>query len=144
MNDLIDPAQMEERQENFDYDITVARLVPNPSPVIELRVIYGSENADAPGSFNLSGLKDPAVDGLIEMIVGAETRAQLVTRIKALDRVLRAKHIWVSNWTKGAHWLAFWDVFGRPETKPPFIRGDRYWWFDQAKFNALQAEGALR
>ncbi|MEM0949039.1 MAG: extracellular solute-binding protein [Pseudomonadota bacterium] len=141
---LIDPAQMEERQENFDYDITIARLVPSPSPAIELRVIYGSENADAPGSFNLSGLADPVVDGLIEMIVGAETRGQLVTRIKALDRVLRAQHIWVSNWTKGAHWLAYWDVFGRPETKPPFIRGDRYWWFDQAKFDALQDQGALR
>ena len=64
--------------------------------------------------------------------------------VRALDRVLRAKHIWVSNWTKGEHWVAYWDVFGRPDIKPPYVRGEDYWWFDQAKYDALVAAGALR
>ena len=57
---------------------------------------------------------------------------------------MRAKHLWVPNWTKGQHWLAYWDVFGRPDPKPAYVRGDRYWWWDEEKYQALKAEGALR
>jgi len=64
--------------------------------------------------------------------------------VRALDRVLRAKQIWVPNWSKAAYWIAYWDVFGRPETQPLYARGDAYWWFDQAKHDALKAAGALR
>ncbi|MEO1795363.1 MAG: ABC transporter substrate-binding protein, partial [Pseudomonadota bacterium] len=67
-----------------------------------------------------------------------------IAGLKALDRVLRAKHIWVANWSKGEHWLAYWDVFGKPDVKPPYIRGDRYWWWDEAKYDALREQGALR
>ena len=143
-NDLIDAAQMQERQERFDYDMTVARFVLPLSPSIELRTFYGSASADQPGSFNLTGLKDPVVDALIAKIIESGDRETLDARVKALDRVLRAKHIWVPNWSKGTHWLAFWDVFGRPEVKPPYERGVDYWWFDQAKYDALRDVGALR
>ena len=58
--------------------------------------------------------------------------------------MLRDKIIWVPNWYKGSHWIAYWDVFGHPDEKPPYDRGTDYWWFDQAKYDALVAAGALR
>ena len=65
-------------------------------------------------------------------------------RVKALDRVLRDKILWVPNWHKGAHWIAYWDVFGKPAAKPLYDRGVDYWWWDQGKYETLQAAGALR
>ncbi len=140
----IDSAQMQQRQEEFDYDIAIARFVLGLSPSAELRTLFGSSAADRPGSFNLSGVADPVVDDMITRIISADSREVLTARVKALDRVLRAKHIWAPQWTKGAHWLAYWDVFGRPDTKPPFARGEDYWWWDEEKYQALRAEGALR
>ncbi|NNK67946.1 MAG: ABC transporter substrate-binding protein [Rhodobacteraceae bacterium] len=140
----VDFAQMEQRQEDFDYDIIIARLVLPLSPSVELRTLFGSQSVDARGTLNLAGVNDPVVDALIERIIAAETREELETNVHALDRVLRAMHIWVPNWYKGTHWLAYWDVFGRPDTKPPYDRGDDTWWFVQEKYDALQAAGALR
>ncbi len=141
---LIDHAQYEERQENFDYDMVIARFAMPASPSIELRRLFGSESADRPGTFNLAGLEDPVVDALIEEAIAAKTRKDLEVRIKALDRVLRAKHIWVPNWYKGSHWIAYWDVFGRPDAKPPYDRGDNFWWIDEERQTGLRAQGALR
>ena len=141
---MVDSAQMEERQKNHDYDILPGRLVMFMAPSVELRTIYGTQGAEAAGSYNFSGVADPAVDGIIELIVAAKTRAELDGRVKALDRVLRAKQIWVPNWSKGSFWIAYWDVFGRPPAPPEYSRGDAYWWFDQAKFDKLKSEGALR
>ena len=76
-------------------------------------------------------------------IVASKTREELTVRVRALDRVLRSMQIWVPNWTKASYWVATWDVFGRPDQPPPYARGDAYWWFDQAKYDKLKAEGAL-
>ena len=81
---------------------------------------------------------------LIEEVIAAEDRETLTHRVKALDRVLRDQLIWVPNWYKGSHWIAYWDVFGFPDEKPPYDRGTDYWWFDQEKYDALIAAGALR
>ncbi len=140
----VDAAQMQERQENFDFDITPGRFVMSMTPSIELRNLFGSEGANAQGTMNLSGIADPVVDAIIERIIQSETRDEVAVRVRALDRVLRSKQIWVPNWSKAAYWIAYWDVFGRPETQPPYSRGDTYWWFDQAKYDALKAQGALR
>lgn len=142
--EIIDSAQMEERQENFDYDMTIARIVLPLSPSVEIRSVFGSAGRDAAGTLNLAGVADPVVDALIEEVIAADSRAVLEARVRALDRVLRAKHIWVPNWYKGAHWIAHWDVFGRPEEKPPYDRGDQFWWWDEDKYQALRSEGALR
>ena len=142
--ELIDPAQMQERMERFDYDIAVARFVLPLSPSIELRTLFGSESVDAPGTFNLAGVSDPVVDAMIEDVIASDNRESLETRVRALDRVLRDKVIWASNWFKGSHWIAYWDVFGRPDDKPPYDRGIDYWWWDQDKFDALREAGALR
>ncbi len=140
---LIDPAQMQERQKNFAYDIIPGRLVMSLSPSIELREIFGSASANAANSANYTGIADPVVDALIEKIIASQSREEMQVRVRALDRVLRSKQIWVPNWTKPFYWVASWDVFGRPDQPPPYSRGDAYWWFDQAKYDKLKAEGAL-
>ncbi|MBB5222164.1 microcin C transport system substrate-binding protein [Amaricoccus macauensis] len=140
----IDAAQMQERQKNFDYDIAVARFVMSLSPSLELRQFFSSQSANTPGTVNMSGLADPVVDALVEKIIASTSRDEMVSRVRALDRVLRQKQIWVSNWYRPYHWLAYWDVFGMPPAPPTYSRGDAYWWFDQAKFDKLKAEGALR
>lgn len=141
---LVDAAQIQQRQEDFVYDILPARLSMSLSPSIELRLLFGSESAEAKGSYNLSGVKDPGVDALIEEIIASKTREDMEARVRALDRLLRHMQIWVPNWSKAAYWIAYWDVFGFPEKPPAFSRGDEAWWFDQAKYDKLRAEGALR
>ncbi|MGR3782955.1 MAG: extracellular solute-binding protein [Albimonas sp.] len=139
---IIDPAQYQQRQEDFDYDVVPGRFVMSMTPGPELRNLFSSEAAGATGTPNLSGVANPAVDALIEKVVAADSREALDTAARALDRVLRALHIWTPNWYKGEFNIAYWDVFGRPETPPPYSRGDAYWWWDQAKYQQLKSEGA--
>ena len=104
------------------------------TPGVELKAFFGSANAETPGSFNLAGIKSKAVDTLIDKIMQAEDRQTLTVAAKALDRVLRAEQFWVPQWYKGAHTLAYWDIFGKPETKPRFARAVfDTWWIDAAK-----------
>jgi len=143
--ELIDSAQMQQRQENFDYDLMPGRLVMSLSPGEELATMLGSQGAKTPGSSNFSGLSDPVVDALIIKIAQAVSREEMKVAVRALDRVLRSMHIWVPNWYKGSHNIAYWDVFGRPETKPLFSRGViGTWWLKQEKLEALRTKGALR
>ena len=141
---LIDAAQMQQRQEDFDYDVIPGRLVMSLSPGEELAATFGTQGAETPGTSNFAGVAHPGVDALIVEIARAKTRAELNVAVRALDRVLRALHIWVPNWYKASHNIAYWDVFGRPAVKPPYSRGvlDR-WWIDREKYERLEAEGAL-
>lgn len=141
---VVDPAQYQARQEEFDYDIVPGRFVMSLTPGIELRNFFSSASVNQRGTPNLAGVANPAVDALIEKVVGAKSRDDLNTAARALDRVLRAMHIWTPNWYKGAHTIAYWDVFGRPAAPPPYARGDMdLWWWDADKFAKLKAEGAL-
>ena len=129
----VDPAQYQRRLKDFDFDITTQRYVMRNTPGVELRSYFGSQSADLEGSLNLAGIKDPAVDALIEK-VAAKTREDMVIAARALDRVLRAGHYWVPHWYKGSNTVAYWDKFSRPETKPKYDRGILdAWWFDEAK-----------
>lgn len=142
---LVDAAQMQQRQEDFDYDLMPGRLIMSLSPGEELASMLGSKGATTAGSSNFSGVSDPVVDALIVKIAQAETREDMQTAVRSLDRVLRSMHIWVPNWYKGSHNIAYWDVFGRPETKPLYSRGViGTWWIDQEKLDALKSQGALR
>ena len=141
---LIDAAQMQQRQEDFDYDVIPGRLVMSLSPGEELAAIFGSRGARTPGTTNLAGVAHPGVDALIVEIARAKTREELNVAVRALDRVLRALHVWVPNWYKASHNIAYWDVFGRPPVKPPYSRGVLdLWWIDREKYERLEAEGAL-
>ncbi len=131
---VVDAAQYRKRVEDFDFDIITERLTMAYSPGEELRDLLGSEAAKVPGSRNVTGLADPVVDALIGRALVAETRDELVTICRALDRVLRAGHYWVPHWYKPTHWIAHWDAFGRPERSPKFDPGIlSTWWYDPQK-----------
>jgi microcin C transport system substrate-binding protein len=130
----VDESQYQRRQESFDYDMISTRFSSNLTPGDELRVFFGSEAAAKVGTFNLSGIAMPEVDQLIDKVVEAKSREELNVAGRALDRVLRAEYLWVPNWHKGSHWLAYWDKYDRPATKPKYDRGIiDTWWYDEAK-----------
>lgn len=131
---IVDAAQYRQRLENFDFDVVTQRLTMAYSPGEELRALFGSESAGIPGSRNLVGVADPVVDALIAKALVATTRDELVTICRALDRVLRANFYWVPHWYKPTHWIAQWDVFGKPPRAPKFDTGIlSTWWYDPAK-----------
>ncbi|MEL6677753.1 MAG: extracellular solute-binding protein [Pseudomonadota bacterium] len=139
----VDNAQAEEREKNFDFDMVTRRYVLSLTPGPELYGLFGSEGADTVDSANVAGVKNPAVDALIDAINKAPTREELNVAISALDRVLRALHIWVPQWTKGSHTIAYADVFARPETKPLYALGTSTWWWDPEKAERLRLAGEL-
>ncbi len=143
--DVLDPSSWTQRRRAFDFDMSSTAWQVQTTPGAELRAFYGSNAAATEGSNNLIGIADPVVDALIERAVVAESREELTTAIRALDRVFRSKHIWIGGWNLGAHRVAVWDIFGRPAEPAPydFFRGVDFWWFDQEKYAALVAEGAL-
>jgi microcin C transport system substrate-binding protein len=140
---MVDPAQYQRRLKSFDFDITTERYVMRNTPGVELRSYFGSAAASMDGSLNLAGIADPAVDALVERVIGAKSREELTTAARALDRVLRAGHYWVPHWYKASNAIAYWDKFSRPETKPRFDRGVLdTWWYDEAKAAKLPATAA--
>lgn len=143
----VDPAEAQERQKNFDFDVVTQRFSMSQTPGNELEQIFGSQSANVPGGANLAGLSNAGVDSLIRTISNANSREELDVAVRALDRALRTLHIWVPQWYKGVHNIAFRDVFGRPYTTnpPPLSLGvESTWWWDQEKAAALRASGALR
>ena len=130
----VDEAQYQSRIESYDFDVISSRFMAGLTPGDGLRIFFGSESANRPGTFNMSGVASPEIDALIDKVVEAGTRAELDVAGRALDRVLRAERFWVPNWHKGSHWLAYWDKFGRPAIKPKYDRGIiDTWWYDEAK-----------
>jgi microcin C transport system substrate-binding protein len=135
----VDPAQYQERLKSFDFDITTQRYALRQTPGAELRNYWGSQFADVKGSLNLSGIKDPIVDALIEEVIAAKSRKELIFAARALDRVLRAGHYWVPQWYKASHNVAYWNKFSKPPVKPKFDRGIiETWWYDKAKAAKLE------
>jgi microcin C transport system substrate-binding protein len=139
---MVDPVQYKARQQDFDFDITIQRFSFSTTPGDSLRTYFSSQAAATPGSQNLAGIADPVVDALIERIIAADNRPALVIACKALDRVLRAGRYWVPHWYKASHWIAYWDVFARPATKPRYSRGiPETWWYDRDKAAKLEQRG---
>ena len=137
----IDAAQFKRRADEFDYDIVVDRKSMSLTPGVELKDYFHSSSANSPGSDNTAGVANPAVDALIDVIERARSREQLTAAVKALDRVLRALHIWVPQWHKASHHLAYWDIYDRPATKPEYDRGViDTWWIDADKHARLKDE----
>ena len=136
----VDSAQYERRVKSFDYDIAIQRYTMSKTPGIELRSFFSSKTADIEGSLNLSGIKNPVVDALIDKAISAQSRNELTTTVRALDRVLRAYNYWVPHWYKGAHNIAYWDKFAQPKIKPKYARGIiDTWWYDTEKAAKLKA-----
>ena len=138
---MVDPSQYQARLKDFDFDLTARRYSGGVTPGAELRDLYGSRAAATPGSNNMAGIADPAVDALLSAIAGAESRAALTTACRALDRVLRAGRHWVPMWYGDKHRLALWDVFGRPANPPKYDLGaPATWWADADKARKIGRE----
>ncbi len=131
---VVDAPQYQERVKRFDFDTVALRQSVSATPGEELKGYFGSEAAKTEGSRNLSGIADPVVDSLVATVLGSKTRAELDIALSALDRVVRAMRYWVPHWSKGTHWIAYWDVYSRPAVKPTYDRGVLLtWWHDEAK-----------
>ncbi|HZP69810.1 MAG TPA: extracellular solute-binding protein [Pseudolabrys sp.] len=132
---VVDSAQYENRLRQWDYDVIVANWAESLSPGNEQRDFWSSQAADRPGSRNLIGIKNPAVDILIERVIFAKDRAELVAATKALDRVLLWNYFVVPQWTYAFVRTARWDRFSHPETMPKYGRSafPTIWWWDKDK-----------
>ncbi len=139
---IVDPVQYRARRDGFDFDITIDRFNFSSTPGDSLRSFFSAQAAALKGSNNLAGIADPAVDALIDAIIVADSRPELVTACRALDRVIRAGRYWIPNWYKASHWIAYWDVFGRPAAQPRYFRGiPDTWWYDPAKAARVERKG---
>jgi microcin C transport system substrate-binding protein len=131
----VDDAQYENRLRNWDFDMIVVSWGQSLSPGNEQRNYWSSQAADQAGSRNYVGIKNPAVDALLERLIFAKSRDELVAATKALDRVLLWNHYAVPQWTYGKVRSARWDRYGRPDPLPKYGAAafPTIWWWDAAK-----------
>lgn len=134
----VDPSQYQNRFNDFDFDMTVAAFGQSLSPGNEQRDYWSSRAADTPGSRNLIGVRSPVVDALVESLINAPDRASLITRTRALDRVLLWGHYVVPHWHIRHFRVIYWDRFGRPEHPPKYALGFNDWWIEPEKDAALR------
>jgi len=135
----IDATQYENRLRSWDFDIIVSSWGESLSPGNEQREFWGSQAASRPGSRNLVGIANPAIDKLIDRVIFATDRDDLVAATKALDRVLLWHHFVVPQWTYGKIRTARWDRLGRPDPMPKYGMAafPDIWWFDQARADKI-------
>ena len=131
----VDDAQYENRLRQWDYDMIVANWGQSLSPGNEQRGFWGSQAADQPGSRNMVGIKNPAVDALVERVIFAKNRDDLVAATRALDRVLLWNFYVVPQWTYGKVRTARWDRFGHPDPMPEYgvSAFPTVWWWDRTR-----------
>ena len=138
---IVDTSQYQRRTDTFDYDIIVDSFPQSNSPGNEQRNFWGSAAADTHGSMNSIGIKNPAIDKLIDKIIYAADREELVAATRALDRVLLWNYYVIPQWHSPFDRIAVWDMFGRPdklpEQSPSFMR---VWWLDAEKQKELNAK----
>jgi microcin C transport system substrate-binding protein len=131
----IDEVQYENRMRSFDFDMIIDQWGQSLSPGNEQREFWGSQAADQPGSRNMIGIKNPAVDALIDKVIFAKDRAGLVAATRALDRVLLWNFYVVPQFTYPFVRYARWDRFSRQEPLPKYGRSGlpSLWWYDADK-----------
>lgn len=138
----VDDAQHQERKARHDFDLITGHFGQDLLPGADLQQYFGSAaTADA---FNLAGIANPAIDALIRKVEEATSREELIPRVHALDRALRALQFWVPQWYKDSHTVAYYDIYEHPETLPPYALGELdFWWYNAEKAAKLKAAGAL-
>lgn len=139
---IIDPSQYQNRLNNYDFDAVVASFGQSLSPGNEQRDYWSSQSADTPGGKNLIGIRDPAVDALIEKLIFAASRAELVAATRALDRVLLSNHYVVPQWHAPHERLAYWQKLAHPARMPGLALGfpDLWWHAARAGDGKLKQE----
>ena len=136
---VVDAAQYQARLTDFEFDmVSMAQRFPATPTRESLELIFHSRAVDLPGSRNLPGTSDPAIDHLLELIGNAADRDTLEIALRVLDRVLRARWDWIPNWHAASHRAAFWDMFGYSEPKPEYgFPVEALWWHDVDKARAI-------
>jgi microcin C transport system substrate-binding protein len=131
----VDDVQYENRVRRWDFDIVTASWDESLSPGNEQREYWGSQAADTAGSRNVIGIKNPAIDTLIDRVVAAQDRDDLTAATRALDRVLLWNHYVVPQWNYPNVRTARWDRFGRPDLMPEFGQAafPTVWWWDAVR-----------
>jgi microcin C transport system substrate-binding protein len=136
---MVDSAQFQARQQDFDFDMVGIAASFSATPTREeLAHYFHSESANTPSSRNLPGTADPAVDALVDAVGRADSRQALVAAMRALDRILRARRDWIPNWYLANHRAAYWDMFGFREEKPDYgFPVEALWWVDEKRAKAI-------
>ena len=131
----VDLTQYEQRQSTYDFDFILLAWLIGATPTENgLETLYHSRAANTPGMRNYPGTQSDAVDALVAAAGRAKSRDELVTALRALDRVLRARLDWIPTYYLANHRLAFWDMFGFVEPKPDYgFPVEILWWFDEEK-----------
>jgi microcin C transport system substrate-binding protein len=138
---LVDPVQYRARVEDFDFDMTIERFSMSATPGDGMRPFFTSQAASTKGSYNLAGIANPAIDALVEKVIGADNRADLTVACRAFDRVFRAGRYWVPQWYRTSHPIAYWDLFGHPAKLPRYAQGvgaPDIWWSEPDKAAKLE------
>ncbi len=137
----VDTAQFKRREDEYDFDMMVEGFGQSLSPGNEQRDFWGSKAADTKGGRNTVGIKDAAIDALIETLIAAPDRESLINVTRALDRVLLWSHFVVPNWHSNTAYVAYWNRFARPAKSAKYapVAFDT-WWIDEAKDRALQRD----
>jgi len=135
----VDVAQFQNRVDDFDFDVILTTFGQSESPGNEQRDYWSSVKADQKASRNYAGIKDPAIDELVELLIAAPDRASLVQRVRALDRVLQWGHWVIPNWYVAVDRVAAWDRFGWPETNAKNGFDWTSWWVDPQRDANLRA-----
>jgi len=124
----VDVSQYVNRVRSRDFDMMVGSFPQSSSPGNEQREFWQSSSADNPGSRNYIGLKDPAIDELVEQLINADSRSSLVAHAKALDRVLQFGYYVIPNWHIKTYRVAYWNHLGHPNVPPRYDVGINTWW----------------
>lgn len=131
---VVDTAQFQNRINTFDYDILIGGFGQSGSPGNEQRDFWGSDKADIQGSRNLIGIKDPVIDDMIDGIIHATSRDDLVTKVRAMDRVLLWNHYVIPMWHYPKWRIARWNHIAHPETLSDISPLVSYtWWSKDAE-----------
>ena len=136
----IDTSQYRRRMDTHDFDMLIGVFGQSMSPGNEQRSFWGTRAADLEGGRNLIGIKDPVIDALIEKIIAASSRKDLITSVKAMDRVLQWGHYLIPQFHASFDRIAYWNKFGRPKITPP--QGNQFvsWWVDAKKEALLKSK----
>lgn len=138
---VVDPAQYQNRMTNFDFDMTIGGFGESQSPGNEQRDYWSSAKADMKGSRNYIGIKNPAIDDLVEKIIQAPSREELVARVHALDRILQWGYYVIPQWHLSYWRLAWWNKLQRPEHLSPITPAvTTTWWEKPEDIKAEQAK----
>ncbi len=128
---LVDEVQFQRRRTSFDFDMMIGSWIASPSPGNEQRGRWSSAAADAPGAYNISGVRSPAVDAMIAAILAANTNEDFVAAVRALDRLLISGFYIVPLYYAPEQWIAYWAKLGRPDKTPLFGVELSTWWRKQ-------------